>query len=106
MKLKQLDPSLLLTQSPKTVNAKATDRQDTEALRKNCQEFEAIFVQSMFKAMRSTVPDGGLFPKGMAEDAFRDMLDLEIAKTTASQGTLGIADALFRQLQPKEIPED
>ena len=101
MKLSQVDPSLLLQQTPNTTAGKVAGRQDAEALRKTCQDFEAVFVQSMFKAMRSTVPDGGLFPKGMAEESFRDLMDQEVAKTSAAQGTLGIAEALFRQLQVK-----
>lgn len=105
MKLNQVDPSLLLQQTPKATDSKAVRKQDPEALRKTCQEFEAVFVQSMFKAMRSTVPDGGLFPKGMAQEAFQDLMDLEVSKTSATQGTLGIGEALFRQLQSKEEPE-
>ncbi len=105
MKLNQIDPSLLLQQTPKIAENKAAGRQDDKALRKTCQDFEAVFVQSMFKTMRASVPDGGLFPKGMAEESFRDLMDMEVAKTSSAQGTLGIADALFRQLQVKEKPE-
>lgn len=101
MKLYQIDPSLLLQQTPKTTDSKAADKQDPEALRKTCQQFEAIFVQSMFKAMRATVPDGGLFPKGMAEEAFQDLMDMEVAKAAAEQGRMGLGDSLFRQLSDK-----
>lgn len=98
MKLTKVDPALLLTQAPKTADGKTAGKQDPEALRRTCREFEAIFVQSMFKAMRSSVPDGGLFPKGMAQESFQELMDLEVAKASADQGKLGIADALFRQL--------
>ena len=97
MKLTQVDPSLLVAQNLKA-DPKDTAKQDDAALRKTCQEFEAIFVQSMFKAMRSTVPAGGLFQRGMAQDSFQDMMDLEVAKASAEQGRLGIAEALYRQL--------
>ncbi|MDY0267636.1 rod-binding protein [Trichloromonas sp.] len=97
MKLTQVDPSLLVAQNLKAA-AKDTATQDDAALRQTCREFEAIFVQSMFKAMRSTVPAGGLFPRGMAQDSFQDMMDLEVAKASAEQGRFGIAEALYRQL--------
>ena len=97
MKLTQVDPSLLVAQNLKA-DAKATAKQDDAALRQTCREFEAIFVQSMFKAMRSTVPAGGLFQRGMAQDSFQDMMDLEVAKASSEQGRLGIAEALYRQL--------
>ena len=97
MKLTQVDPGMLVGQNLKA-DPKALSKQDDAALRKTCQEFEAIFVQSMFKTMRSTVPAGGLFPRGMAQDSFQDMMDLEVAKASAEQGRLGIAEALYRQL--------
>ena len=97
MKLTQVDPAMLLGQNIKA-DPKSAAKQDDAALRKTCQEFEAIFVQSMFKTMRSTVPAGGLFPRGMAQDSFQDMMDLEVAKASAEQGRLGIAEALYRQL--------
>lgn len=97
MKLTQVDPSLLVAQNLKA-DPKSAAKQDDAALRKTCQEFEAVFVQSMFKAMRSTVPAGGLFQRGMAQDSFQDMMDLEVAKASAEQGRLGIAEALYRQL--------
>lgn len=97
MKLTQVDPAMLVGQNLKA-DPKGMSKQDDAALRKTCQEFEAIFVQSMFKAMRSTVPAGGLFQGGMAQDTFQEMMDLEVAKASAEQGRLGIAEALYRQL--------
>lgn len=105
MKLYQVDPALLLQQTPKTTDGNAAGKKDPEALRKTCQDFEAIFVQSMFKAMRSTVPDGGLFPKGMAEEAFQDLMDMEVAKAAAEQGRMGLGESLFRQLSGKTDPK-
>lgn len=104
MKLTQMDPAMLIGQNLKA-DAKDASRQDDAALRKTCQEFEAIFVQSMFKAMRSTVPAGGLFQGGMAQDTFQEMMDLEVAKASAEQGRLGIAEALYRQLH-REVEAD
>jgi len=102
MKLRQIDPSMLLQQTPRATDSKTAGKQDPEALRKTCQDFEAIFVQSMFKAMRSTVPDGGMFPKGMAEETFQDLMDMEVAKSAAEQGRMGLGDSLFQQLSAKE----
>lgn len=76
---------------------------DSEALRKTCQEFEAIFVKQMLKEMRGTLPDGGLLPRSMAQDYFQEMMDAEVAKAAAVKGHFGIGEALFRQLQPPEL---
>lgn len=73
---------------------------DSEALRKTCEEFEAIFVKQMLKEMRGTLPDGGLLPRSMGQDYFQEMMDAEVAKAAAVKGHFGIGEALFRQLQP------
>ncbi len=99
MKLRNIDPSLLMQQTPKATAPDKGAKNDPEAVRETSQQFEAIFIQTMFKAMRSTVPDGGLFKKGMSENAFQDMMDAEVAKSAASQGGIGLGEALFRQLQ-------
>jgi flagellar protein FlgJ len=75
---------------------------DPEALRKTCEEFEAIFVKQMLKEMRGTLPDGGLLPRSMGQDYFQEMMDAEVAKAAAVKGHFGIGEALFRQLQPPE----
>ncbi|WP_291316430.1 rod-binding protein [Desulfuromonas sp.] len=92
-----LDPSLLLNMATTKVSPEKSG-QDPKALRNTCQEFEAIFVQQLFKGMRSTVPEGGLMENGMKGEVFRDMMDMEIARSAASGKGLGIAEALYRQL--------
>ncbi len=69
-------------------------------LRESCREFEAIYVQEMFKAMRKTVPESGLFEKkDMANDLYKEMLDMEMARTTAAGKGMGIGEAMYNQLK-------
>ena len=74
-------------------------------LRKLCQEFEAIFIHTMLKGMRATVPDGGLLDKGMDSEIMEDMRDLEISKAVAQTQRMGIGEALYRQLSQMEKGE-
>lgn len=67
-----------------------------------CQDFEAIFLQSLFKAMRSATIDGGLFEKSNDKEIFQDLMDLEMARAAAAGNTLGIGLALQNQLQGVE----
>ena len=69
------------------------------ALDKACQDFEAVFLKALFKGMRSTAIDGGLFEKGNDQEIFREMLDMEVAKAAAAQNTLGVGQALLKKLQ-------
>ena len=73
------------------------------ALKKACNEFEAIFIESMIKAMRKTVPGDGLFDGGFGEEVFQESFDQEIAGQIARCRGLGVADALYNQLNAKRV---
>ncbi|MCP3178419.1 rod-binding protein [Desulfuromonas sp. KJ2020] len=93
-----VDPQILLSQANAQAPAKNVKRDDPEALKKTCQEFEAIFLASMFKAMRQSVPQGGIIEKGNADEIYQSLLDQEIATQAAKGQGMGIAEVLYRQL--------
>jgi len=67
-------------------------------LRKAAAEVEGVFMQQLFKAMRATVPAGGLFDGGTGEDMFTGMLDEHVANVAAARQKHGLGEALYRQL--------
>ena len=73
-------------------------------LRKLAAEVEGVFMQQMFKAMRSTVPSGGLSDAGQGEAIFTGMLDEHIADVAAARQQRGLGDALYRQLVTRLDP--
>ncbi|NLK21807.1 MAG: flagellar biosynthesis protein FlgJ [Epulopiscium sp.] len=86
------------TESFEEALKKASKDKDEVVLKKACKEFEAYFINQMFKEMRSTVQPGGLIEKSRTEEIFQEMLDEEYSKG-ASQGTgIGLADMLYKQL--------
>lgn len=93
-----LDANLLLDSAQRTPD-KPMASTDKKALKKSCQDFEAIFIQSLFKAMRKTVPEGGLFDKDNATSMFEEMLDQEIASTMARTQSIGITDRMYHQME-------
>ncbi len=75
-------------------------QRNLDKLRESCREFEAIYVQEMFKAMRKTVPESGLFEKkDMENNFYKEMLDMEMARTTAAGKGMGIGEAMYNQLK-------
>jgi len=68
------------------------------SLRQSSQDFETLLVNEMYKAMRKSVPDGGLFKKDSATEMFQEMMDMETAKATSKSNNLGIADAIYKQM--------
>jgi len=70
-----------------------------EQLRESTRDFEAMYIFEVYKSMRKTVPEGGLFEKSMSTEVFQEMLDMEMAKATASGKGLGIGQAMYDQLK-------
>jgi flagellar protein FlgJ len=68
------------------------------SLRQSSQDFETLLVNEMYKSMRKSVPDGGLFKKDSATEMFQEMMDMETAKATTQASSLGIADAIYKQM--------
>ena len=76
---------------------KAFDEKDKEKLREACSEFEAIFLDMMYKQMKKTVPESSLTEKSPGREIFEEMLDDEIIKDSKQRG-IGIADMMYKQL--------
>jgi len=88
-----------------TGNITSTHRTPEEASKRAfavAQEFEALFTNMMLKAMRRTVPEGGLVPTSMGQQIFTEMLDGEYAKMMAGKGSLGLAEMIFREIERSE----
>jgi len=72
---------------------------DDAALLMAAKEFEAYFLQMMFRAMRDTVDsDRGILPQSEAERIFQDMLDEQVTREAALGGGVGLAQQIFRQM--------
>lgn len=89
------------TTATTSTDRSSTSNRDLQSLRKSCREFEAIYIQEMYKAMRKTVPDSGLFEKDMASELYRETLDMEMAKATAAGKGTGIGEAMYQQMKGK-----
>jgi peptidoglycan hydrolase FlgJ len=65
--------------------------------RTTAQDFEAMFLNTMFGQMMNNVSEGP-FSGGQAAKTWRSMLTDEYAKNVARSGGVGIADSVYRQL--------
>lgn len=93
-----IDPRTLLSHALSLGQPQDRKEKDLKALRESSREFETMLVTEMYKAMRKSVPDGGLFEKSMATEMYQEMFDMEIAKQTASGDGIGIGEAMYRQM--------
>ena len=68
-------------------------------LHKVSQQLEGVFVQQMYKSMRSTVPSGGLTDGGAGEEMFTSLLDEHMAADTPQEWKHGLSESIYRQLK-------
>ncbi len=94
----RIDSAQLLDQAMTPRTVKSHKGQNPKKLKEAAQQFEAIFIQQMYKEMRKTIPDDGLIQRGNAEDIYAQLQDMEAAKITAQQGGIGLTDLMMQQL--------
>jgi flagellar protein FlgJ len=90
------DPQMQIPRSAFQEGGKG-NQPNKQAMKEVCQKFEAFFVQSMFKEMRDTVPEGGLLDDGLSSGFYREMLDKQVAMQSAKTNDFGLAQAMYRQ---------
>lgn len=76
-----------------------------EDVKKAAREFEALFINNLFKVMRESVPKGGLLDGGRGEEIYTSMLDEALSAELAKRGGIGLANIVLKQWEPKKVKE-
>lgn len=64
------------------------------------RELEAFFIQELWRAMRRSIPKGGLFPSSAGSRTFEEMLDVERSRLMAGSGQIGLAALIYERMLP------
>lgn len=87
----------------------ATETKDDTKLKEACKEFEAYFVNYIFKQMQNSVysinKDGGIIKRNQGEEMFTEMLNEKYSAVAAEQGGIGLGNMMYKQLS-KSIKTD
>jgi len=77
-----------------------TGKKDKELMDAACQ-FEAVFIDQLFKALDATIEKDESFHGGKGEEIFRSMFFDEMAKDISSSSTtsFGIAKQIYEQMK-------
>jgi len=68
-------------------------------IRKAAQGFEALFLASLMKSARASLP-GDSLTSGAGVTMAQDMLDTQLTKIAGERTGFGLAEAIARQLSP------
>jgi Rod binding domain-containing protein len=70
----------------------------TEKARKTAQDFEAVFLNSMFQQMFASVAGEGPFGGGAGVGVWRSFLTEQYSRSFAKAGGIGIGNEVYRAL--------
>jgi flagellar protein FlgJ len=85
--------SMAMTQSQSASTSSAAKK-----AKGNAQEFEAMFLNSMFQHMMTGIEGDGPFGGSTGIGVWRSFLTNEFAKSVAKKGGFGLADQVYRSL--------
>ena len=68
-------------------------------LKEAARGFEAIFISELLKVMRKSIGKSNLLGQGLGGEIYTSMFDENLAKVIASNGGLGLADIIVRNLE-------
>lgn len=77
--------------------SKATDAELMDA----CKQFEAYFLEQMFKEMMKTIPESDTTSSYTSNlmDYYKDTMVQEVSDASTEQGSLGLAQMLYEQMK-------
>lgn len=79
-----------------------SERNDIDpTVRKAAEGLESLFMDTMFRTMRGTVQKSELSLDNGATEIYRGMLDSEVAKTSARNNSIGLADQIVAYLESR-----
>lgn len=88
-----------LEEQLKTGYNKASD----EELMNACKQFEAYFLEQMFKAMQKTIPnystEGMTGSSNSLMDYYKEQMIQQVAADTTEHSSLGLAQMLYEQMK-------
>jgi Rod binding domain-containing protein len=86
-------PDIALSQALQKVSPQAQQKAETQA-----QDFEAMFLNTMFSQMTSGIKADGPFGNTTGTGVWRSMLTDQYAKSFAAAGGVGISKDVYRTL--------
>ncbi len=71
-------------------------------IQKAAQDFEAVLLNMVIKAMWKTIPESGLFEKNNSTQIYEGLMHSALSEEMARNGGMGIAKVLYQQLSREQ----
>lgn len=88
-----------LRMSREDIKKHAQSSPENQKLYEAAEQFEAFFLEKMFKEMKKNIQKTDLFHGGQAEELFDEMLLTERVKKLSNRSNMQLAETIYSQLQ-------
>jgi flagellar protein FlgJ len=90
----------LSEQPPMRINlvGSSTQNRAQQELKHVVQEFEAVFLDMLFKQMQRTIPRDGYLDSDSGTRLYEEMLYEELSKSISRAGGIGLGERLYENL--------
>lgn len=103
MDLSSISENVLLRDNVKKSNSKGPDHANTASdYRRVAKEMESLFAYQLMKIMRETVNNMSEEKKGIGQDTYSSLFDMEISRLLSERG-LGLQENIVKWLE--RMPE-
>ena len=103
-----LDPSILSSEQMvdklKNLSQASSNQRSQDELKKAANDFEAILVNFLVKAMWKTIPDSGLYNESNATEIYTDIMQSAFSEEIARLGGFGVAQKLYEEMKKGLVP--
>ena len=83
-------------------NSLKNGHKSEQGLKKAAQDFEAVMLNMLIKAMWKTIPKSDLFEKNSANQIYEGLMHSSLSEEMARNGGMGIAKVLYQQLSREQ----
>ncbi|GAX59811.1 rod binding protein [Candidatus Scalindua japonica] len=87
-----------VAKTDKSLNVLKNNPESSQEIQKAAQDFEAVLLNMVLKAMWKTIPESDLFEKNNASKIYEGFMHTSLSEEMAGNGGLGIAKVLAQQL--------
>jgi flagellar protein FlgJ len=99
-----IDPTNLKAAGAIGLRKKMDPAAQDKKLHEVAELYEQQFLREMVKAMRGTVPEGGLMKASQGEQIYKEQLDNNYVEQWSQKGGLGLQGIIYQQLVDKYGP--
>lgn len=91
-----------IAKAESSINSLKNGSKSQHDIKKAAQDFEAIMLNMVIKAMWKTIPKSDLFEQNNATQIYEGIMHTALSEEMARNGGMGIAKVLYQQLSREQ----